>query len=102
MKNNKSTPLGRFRHEHLQTMKINRVVVLLLLLLQTGTINLLSQQTDVARQQFEEFKVLAEGGEAAAQYNLALCYYKGVGVAKDFSEANKWYRKAAEQGLVQA
>ena len=93
---------SRLQQAKLMIMKTNRVVVLLLLLLQTGTINLLSQQTDVARQQFEEFKVLAEGGEAAAQYNLALCYYKGVGVAKDFSEATKWYRKAAEQGLVQA
>ena len=33
-----------------------------------------------------------------AQCNLGYCYYFGQGVPKDYSEAVKWYRKAAEQG----
>ena len=33
-----------------------------------------------------------------AQYNLGLCYYNGKGVTKNYTEAVKWYRKAAEQG----
>ena len=43
-------------------------------------------------------KVLAEQGDASAQYNLGVLYAKGRGVAQDFNEAVKWYRKAAEQG----
>ena len=29
-------------------------------------------------------------------------YYNGVGVARDYAEAAKWYRKAAEQGHADA
>ena len=36
--------------------------------------------------------------DAMAQYNLGAMYDKGIGVKKDFSEAVKWYRKAADQG----
>ena len=32
------------------------------------------------------------------QFYLGRCYANGQGVAKDESEAVKWYRKAAEQG----
>ena len=45
---------------------------------------------------------LAEQGDAEAQFNLGCCYENGDGVAKDKSEAVKWYRKAAEKGLVDA
>ena len=34
----------------------------------------------------------------AAQLNLGVCYDNGIGVAKDFEEAVKWYRQAADQG----
>lgn len=40
---------------------------------------------------------VAEKGNAEAQYNLGLCYARGDGVPRDFAEAVKWYRKAAEQ-----
>ena len=30
------------------------------------------------------------------------CYYNGQGVAQDYGEAVKWFRKAAEQGNVDA
>lgn len=42
----------------------------------------------------------AEQGDAEAQYNLALMYSNGEGVNKDNSEAEYWYRKAVEQGIV--
>ncbi len=51
---------------------------------------------------FEETKKSAEQGDAQAQYNLGLMYYKGDGVIKDLTEAINWCRKAAEQGDVQA
>ena len=33
---------------------------------------------------------------------MGYCYYNGNGVAKDATEAVKWYRKAAEQGYASA
>ena len=52
--------------------------------------------------EFEKVLALAEQGDAAAQYNLGVMYAKGQGVAKDFAEAMKWYRKSAEQGNARA
>lgn len=34
---------------------------------------------------------------AANEYNLGVSYYRGWGVVKDYGEAVKWYRKAAER-----
>ena len=45
---------------------------------------------------------LAEQGNAAAQFNVATLYEKGLGAAQDFKEAARWYLKAAEQGDAEA
>src|SRR6185295_5186835 len=37
-----------------------------------------------------------------AQHNLGVCYRDGKGVEKDYAEAVKWFRKAAEQGHLAA
>ena len=50
----------------------------------------------------DNYRKLAEQGDANAQCSLGLCYAKGEGVEKDFKEAVKWYRKSAEQGHVYA
>jgi uncharacterized protein len=47
---------------------------------------------------YKEFKVLAEQGDAEAQFNLGRMYTLGQGVQQEPAEALKWYRKAAEQG----
>lgn len=44
----------------------------------------------------------AEHGMASAQCDLGQCYFKGQGVARNYSEAVKWYRKAAAQGMPEA
>ena len=44
----------------------------------------------------------ANAGDAKAQNELGDAYYYGKGVAKDFTEATKWYKKAAEQGNASA
>lgn len=49
-----------------------------------------------------EWKPLAEGGEAASQFNLGLLYYEGQGVPQDYEEAFRWFRRAANQGYVKA
>ncbi|MEI7844134.1 MAG: tetratricopeptide repeat protein [Gallionellaceae bacterium] len=46
----------------------------------------------------KEWRLLAEQGDALAQYNLALMYSEGRGVEKNDGEAAKWFTKAAEQG----
>jgi TPR repeat protein len=41
----------------------------------------------------------AESGDAKAQYDLGSFYEQGsLGLTQNYSEAAKWYRKAAEQG----
>ena len=44
------------------------------------------------------FRKAAEQNDAAAQYNLGVCYYNGDGVAKDWVEAYGWLLLAARQG----
>jgi uncharacterized protein len=51
---------------------------------------------------FADICIVAEQGDAEAQFNLGRIYYSGEGVSQDDSEAVKWYRKAAEQGHAEA
>ena len=46
----------------------------------------------------ENWRPLAEQGDANAQFNLGLMYATGRGVLQDDAEAVRWYRMAAEQG----
>jgi TPR repeat protein len=48
------------------------------------------------------WRPLAEQGNAAAQFNLGLIYYKGQGVPQDYAAAAVWLRKAADQGVTAA
>jgi uncharacterized protein len=50
----------------------------------------------------QEWRPLAEQGDAEAQYNLGIMYSNGQGVIQDDTEAVNWYRKAAEQGSARA
>lgn len=51
---------------------------------------------------FRELLPLAEQGVAEAQFGVGVMYSDGQGVAKNPSEAVKWFRRAAEQGLDRA
>jgi len=44
------------------------------------------------------WRLAAEQGDAAAQFNLGVSYDQGRGVPQDYGEAVRWYRLAAEQG----
>src|ERR1041384_6338872 len=48
----------------------------------------------------KEFMADATQGNAVAQYNLGILYHDGRGVPKDFNEAVRWFRLAAEQGTA--
>ena len=50
----------------------------------------------------QEWRPLAEQGNADAQGNIGVMYDKGKGVLQDYAEAVKWYRLAAEQGDAKA
>jgi ATP-dependent protease ClpP protease subunit len=45
---------------------------------------------------------LAQQGHRAAQFDVAVLYEKGLGVAQDPAEAARWYLKAAQQGDTEA
>ena len=71
------------------------IVGFLALVLACGS---LAQDTDF----YSTVQVLAEQGNAPAQYNLGLMYARGEGVPQDYTEAVKWFRLAAEQGNAKA
>jgi len=51
---------------------------------------------------YRQWKAAAEGGDAEAQFDLAILYAQGLGVTRDLGVAMRWYRSAAEQGNAQA
>jgi len=53
-------------------------------------------------QNAEEVRTRAEAGDALAQSTLGSMYTSGEGVAQDDTEALRWYRLAADQGLAAA
>ncbi len=44
----------------------------------------------------------ADAGNADAQFELGKMYYVGNGVPRDYTEARRWYAKAAAQGHAKA
>src|ERR1039458_9365426 len=48
------------------------------------------------------YRKAVEQNFVRAQFNLGVCYERGLGVATDYVEAAKWYRKAAEQNFALA
>ena len=51
---------------------------------------------------FEEWKLLAEGGDLDAQYELGKIYYAGKDVPQDLYEAKRWFASAADKGHAEA
>jgi uncharacterized protein len=49
-----------------------------------------------------EWRGPASKGDADAQFNLAQAYKLGRGVTQDLSQAETWYKRAADQGHLQA
>ena len=49
-----------------------------------------------------QWKPLADRGNAAAQFNLALMYHRGLGVALNETKAVQWYKKSATNGYGKA
>lgn len=49
-----------------------------------------------------EWRPLAIGGDPDAQFNIGQAYKLGRGVPVDLAQAEQWYRRAADQGHLQA
>ena len=49
-----------------------------------------------------EWRGPASSGDADAQFNLAQAHKLGRGVPRDLREAERWYKKASDQGHIQA
>ncbi|MBQ5754464.1 MAG: sel1 repeat family protein, partial [Oscillospiraceae bacterium] len=49
-----------------------------------------------AKAAFFHYQLAAQGGEPEGMYNLAHCYYQGIGTAQSTSAARQWLRKAVE------
>ena len=79
----------------------NIIVTTLFLLLSTNAFACYDESLG-DRADFDNCLVEAEQGIANAQFNLGHMYRNGKGVAQDYKEAVKWYRKAAEQGYASA
>jgi hypothetical protein len=47
-------------------------------------------------------RVQAERGDTGAEMELGHLYYRGLGVAVDYSQAASWFRKAADKGDAKA
>ncbi len=84
------------------TTRCKFIFKLLSVLLFLYSINLVAGTTDIEVKKFNELKAQAETGNSGAQYHLASCYMNGQGTGKSMELAVLWWRKAADQGLVQA
>ena len=62
----------------------------------------LDAQQPVADLPLDDLRVLAEQGDAEAQFNLGTRYASGRGVPEDETEAVRWFRLAADQGHITA
>ena len=50
----------------------------------------------------QDWRPLADHGDAKAQNGLGVIYGNGQGVPQDYTEAVKWFRLAADQGYANA
>jgi TPR repeat protein len=69
------------------------------------SVSVYSLSAGTSPEEVKAFGVLlsgAESGNSVAQFKVGLAYFNGDGVTPDSFEGAKWYRRAAEQGNVDA
>lgn len=70
----------------------------LLLIVSLLCFGALAGAVELPRTYCAELVHLANQGNVAAQLQLGYCYEQGKGVAQNYNEAFRWYKKAADQG----
>src|SRR5437667_384295 len=84
-------------------MKANRLKWLLIFLCVNIVFQLPGQQREADRRLLAVLRAKAENGDAQSQYEFGVALDFGkLGTTKDYVEAVKWFRKAADQGLAEA
>ncbi len=58
--------------------------------------------SDFNKKDFKTLMSIAQSGPAWAQFEVAMAYSGGNGTKKDYAEAVKWFRVAADQGFAPA
>lgn len=62
-------------------------------------LGILSAENGAEKQGFEVFEKRAKGGDKYAEYDLAVCYERGIGVEKNTDKAVEIYTRLACRGL---
>ena len=75
--------------------RLFRVILLATTILTLSGTSSLSADIKTLRKQ-------AEAGDATSQYSLGEAYYFGMGVARNYAKALKWYRMAGDHGYAAA
>jgi tetratricopeptide (TPR) repeat protein len=79
-------------------MKANLLRTLLLFLILSAAFQLPAQQSEADRKLLADIRAKVEKGDAKSQFELGNTFYHGnLGLEKNYAEAVKWFRKAAEQ-----
>lgn len=86
--------------KHIKQWLVGSLLCLVLLPVQAARV---ADGLDAARQgnysgALHFWQERAKAGDAQAQFNLALMYHGGLGVAADEIQALRWYQKAAQSG----
>lgn len=67
-----------------------------------ATLAMLLIASAMQAQTINDYMALAQKGDPEAMYQVGYCYWKGIGVAPDADEADKWMEKAAKKGHLDA
>ena len=77
--------------------------ILILVICLSASVSASAQEVTRSSRELAETQLLAEWvGSPADQYKLGNAYYRGEGVTRDYMQAVKWYRKAADQDMPEA
>jgi len=84
-------------------MKANWLKWVLLLWFAVGVLPLAVQPSEADRKMLADLRAKAKEGDAPSQYELGRAFALGQhGLATNYAEAVKWFRKAAEQNFAEA
>lgn len=81
---------------------MTRLTPVLITLLAVSAMGFASARCPAAAASLDEIQAKAEAGEARAQMDLGLEYYRGDDAPADLHSAVAWFRKAADQGYAPA
>jgi TPR repeat protein len=65
-------------------------------------LSVLLRELSADAEAFHYAKLAAEQGLSPAEYNVGVCFWKGLGVAVDVDEGTRWMERAAAKGFQSA